>query len=189
MVRREVFENYVSCVSCVSGGTAIDMPLGDFIGLISLMSLISLIKFYRDGIHATPAINLFFCKKSPMGKFVGDFQGALLLNGCRNVATAIELFLPSFFSLRKKAEFVGENEGADVVTGDIAGGFKHIEEGVDTEGESDDGGCLGGREVERVKNEEEEEDASAGDAAGTDGGEDDTEDHDDQLTGGDAEAE
>ena len=99
---------------------------------------------------------------------MGDFQGALPLNGYSNVATAIELFLPSFFSLRKKAEFVGENEGADVVTGDIAGGFKHIEERVDTEGESDDGGCLGGREVERVKDEEEEENAAAGDTASAD---------------------
>ena len=82
-----------------------------------------------------------------------------------------------------------EDEGADVVTGDIAGGFKHIEEGIDTEGESDDGGSLSGGEIKRIENEEEEENASAGDAACADRGEDDTKDHNNQLHGSNREAE
>ena len=84
---------------------------------------------------------------------------------------------------------MGEDEGADVVAGDIAGGFEHVEEGIDAEGEGDDGGGLGGRQVEGIENEEEEEDAAAGDTASADGGEDDTKDHNQQLHGGDAEAE
>ena len=102
---------------------------------------------------------------------------------------ATRLFLPSFFSPGKKAEFVGEDEGADVVAGDIAGGFEHIEERIDTEGEGDDGGSLGGREIKRIEDEEEEENASAGDAACADGGEDDTKNHNHQLHGSNAETE
>ena len=84
---------------------------------------------------------------------------------------------------------MGEDEGADVVTGDIAGCFKHVEERIDSEGEGDDCGGLGGGEIKRIENEEEEEDAAAGDTASADGGEDDTKDHNQQLYGGDAEAE